>query len=130
MKSYPYYDIDLIRQGHPIIFYLIAHYFSKHLVKELIKSGHNPRDIPYFHFFPCNQFSTWKRKTKLCGNPYRCAYYLYSLNIPIKTCKTLLKIISRPNLFDPQHFLFSTLPGKGGKRSKIFGNMDDDHWLG
>ena len=25
-------------------------------------------------------------------------------------------------------FLFSTLPGKGGKLSKIFENKDDEHW--
>ena len=32
------------------------------------------------------------------------------------------------NLRDPRHFLFSTLPGKGGKRSEIFGNKGDGHW--
>ena len=29
---------------------------------------HNARDIRCFYLLPCNQFSTWKRRTKLCGN--------------------------------------------------------------
>ena len=38
-----------------------------------------------------NLFSTWKRKTKLCGNPCRVALFLYNSSIAIIICNKMWK---------------------------------------